>query len=122
MEKTLRRTAFTSVMRGCGFGMLGIVTGMMGLANEVVLAVRTGGLGMLLMAFVLILKATRVNRVPFKSTEVWIMLNDAQRPPEALASSMIAEARREAMLRFAYLSAVISVILLTFDLLLVLTS
>jgi len=121
MEETIRRAAFTSVMRGCGFGMLGVVTGMMGLANELVLALRTGGLGMLLMTFVLILKAARVDQVSYKSTEVWVMLEDGQRPPDALAHRMIADARREAMLRFAYLSAIVAVVLLAFELAVMLT-
>jgi hypothetical protein len=117
MEEIIRRTAYTSVMRGCGFGMLGIVTTMMGLANELVLALKAGGLGMLLMAFVLIFKASRVDRVSYKTTEVWVMLDKHERPPEALAARMVADARREAMLRFAYISAILAVGMLSFELL-----
>lgn len=117
MEDHIRRVAHTSVMRGCGFGMLAVVTSMIGLANDLALALKAGGLGMLLMTFVLIFKASRADRVPFKTTEVWVMLEKNERPPEALAPHMVAEARREALLRFAYLTAIIAVALLAGELL-----
>ena len=113
MEDRIRRTAHLSVMRGCGFGMLAIVTGMMGAAITPALVLKTGGFGMLLMAFILILKASRADRVPFRSTEVWIMLDKKDRPPEALAPAMITQARRGALLFYAYYSAVIGVVLLS---------
>lgn len=101
--------------------MLAVVTGMMGFANELPIALKWGGLCTLLMAFVLILKASRVDKVPFKSTEVWIMMDPDQRPPEALAPFLIANARRDAMLRYAYLSAIVAVIMLVGELFLLLT-
>jgi hypothetical protein len=116
MEQRIREYAHVSVMRGCGFGMLAIVTSMMGVANEPALALKFGGLGMLLMAFVLILKAARVDQTRFRSTEVWIMLDEGERPPEALAPFLIAEARKDALLRYAYLSAIIAVVMLAGEL------
>jgi len=110
------RNAHLSVMRGCGFGLLAVVTGMMGLANDAVLALRWGGIGTLLMTFVLILKAARAHRVPFRATEVWVMLDPPQRPPEALAGRLIAQARREALLLYAYWSAALSVAFLAGEL------
>lgn len=120
MEQTIRQLAHASVMRGCAFGMLGVVTGMMGFADQLPVALKWGGLGTLLMAFVLILKASRADRVAFRSTEVWIMLDKDQRPPESLAPVLIANARREAMLHYAYLSAIIAALLLGGGLFLVL--
>ena len=119
MPDNIHRNAHLSVMRGCGFGLLGIVTGMMGLANDAVLALRWGGIGTLLMTFVLILKAARVDRVPYRSTEVWVMLDPHQRPPDALAGRLIAVARRDALLRYAYFSAGLSVALLAGELALI---
>ncbi len=112
MEEIIRRLAHISVLRGCGFGTLTILTGMMGVAFDLSLVLKTGGIGMLLMAFILILKAARVYQTPLRTTEVWIMLDERDRPPVALARGMIAEARRDVMLLYAYFSAIVSAALL----------
>ncbi len=119
MRELLQRTAHLSVSRGCGFGLLAIVTAMMGLANDLPLALRWGGISMLLMCFVLLLKAARAYHVPYRSTEVWILIPDNQRPPEAFAAAMIAEARREACLAYAYRSAIAALIMLVLGFLIV---
>lgn len=117
MEEIVRRKVLVSVLRGCGFGALTIVTGMIGAANSLPLFLKTGGYGMLLMAFILILKASRADRIPYRKTEVWIMLDTSERPPDALAAAMIANARREIMLEYAYYSAITGVVLIAFELL-----
>lgn len=108
MSEHVRRYAFLSVARGCGFGALTILTAMVGSAFDLSLVLRVGGFGFLLMCFVLIFKALRVDAVPMKQTEVWIMMNPAERPPEKLAAVWIAAARREALYRFAYISALVA--------------
>lgn len=108
MSEHVRRYAFLSVARGCGFGALTILTAMVGSAFDLSLVLRVGGFGFLLMCFVLIFKAVRVDSVPMKQTEVWIMMRPTERPPEKLAAVWIAAARREALYRFAYLSAVVA--------------
>lgn len=116
MEERIRQSAHASVMRGCGFGMLTIFTGMIGVASSLSLVLRTGGFGMLLMTFILILKAARAHRVPAHSTEIWVMLDEKDRPPKALAGRMIASARRETLLVFAYWSAIMAAVLLAAEL------
>jgi hypothetical protein len=108
MREHVRRYAFLSVARGCGFGALTIVTAMAGSAFDLAIALKVCGFGFLLMCFVLIIKAARADQVPMKRTEVWIMMEPAERPPEKLAAVWIAAARREALYRFAHASAVIA--------------
>lgn len=120
MEELIRRYTFASVARGCGFGGLAIVTTMIGCAGDLSLFFRTGGFATLLMCFILIYKAARVHDVPFKSTEVWIMLPNERRPPEQIAKPLIAEARREVMLKFAYACAIVACVELAADLVLML--
>jgi hypothetical protein len=116
MQELIRRYTYASVARGCGFGALAIVTTMIGCAGDVQLFLRTGGITTLLMCFILIYKATRVYDVPYKSTEVWTMLPKDQRPPEPIARTLIAESRREVMLKFAYAAALVASIELAADL------
>jgi len=120
MEEMIQRYTYASVARGCGFGGLAIVTTMIGCAADLSLFFRTGGIATLLMCFILIYKASRVHEVPFKSTEVWIMLPRERRPPEMLAAPLIAQARREVMLKFAYASALVATVELSADLVLML--
>ncbi|MCZ8259658.1 MAG: hypothetical protein O9333_05965 [Beijerinckiaceae bacterium] len=119
MEQRVRECAFLSVMRGCGFGMIAIVITMLALANQPDMSLKFGGFSLLLMSFILILKAARAHVVPLRSTEVWIMLRTDDRLPEALASGMIPEARREAFLVYAYRSAVMAGLLLALDMVVV---
>ncbi|WP_284177217.1 hypothetical protein [Rhabdaerophilum sp. SD176] len=119
MHDLIQRTAHLSVIRGCGFGVLGIITAMTGLANDLPLALHWGGLSMLLMSFILLLKAARVHQVSFRSTEVWILIPDNQRPPEALAAGIIARARREAFLVYAYRSAIVAGLMLALQILII---
>jgi hypothetical protein len=112
VEQRVREFAFLSVMRGCGFGMIAIVTTMLALGNQPDMSLKFGGFSLLLMSFILILKAARAHAVPWRSTEVWIMLRPDDRPPETLAAGLIAEARREAFLVYAYRSAIMAGLLL----------
>ncbi len=108
------RLAVISVARGCGFGGLAIATTMVGASSNIVWSLQFGGLGFLLMAVILFLRGARSEHFPFKRSEVWIMLEKTERPPEAVAARMIARARREAHLRFAYAAALIAAAMLGF--------
>jgi hypothetical protein len=121
MEEQIRRYAELSVARGCGFAALAVATVMVGSASDLTLFFRSGGFGALLVCFILLLKASRVDRIPFKSTEVWIMLPVEHRPPPEIAAGLIAKARRRSLLRFAYGAAIIAGLELTADLVLVLS-
>jgi hypothetical protein len=119
MEQRVREVAHLSVMRGCGFGMIAIVMTMLALGEQPVMSLQFGGISLLLMSFVLILKAARAHVVPLRSTEVWIMLRPDDRPPESMAAGLIAEARQEAFLIYAYRAACAAGVLLAVDLVLI---
>jgi hypothetical protein len=101
----LRRLAWVSVARGCGFGTLAVFTAMIGLVMTPGIALDVGGLGFLLMAVILMVKADRSGTISHKRTEVWLMLHENERPPAEVASVVIRRVRRDVMLQFAYVSA-----------------
>jgi hypothetical protein len=101
----IRRLAWVSVARGCGFGVLAIFTLMIGFITTPGVALDAGGFGFLLMSVILMVKAGRADHLPHHRTELWLMLEPERRPPPGVASSVITTTRREVMLRCAYLSA-----------------
>lgn len=111
MQK-IDQLAHASVARGCGFAMLAIATFMVGLSAEFALALRAGGLGCLLMTFVLIAMSWRAGSTPYKHTELWLMLEPGERPQPAFAQMIIGNARRQAFLDFALRSAWLALFLL----------
>ncbi len=104
--------AFISVGRGCGFAALGIATFMFGMSGDFVLALQTGGILGLVVCFILLMRAARAPQNPYKRTEVWMMLAAADRPPEALAQSLVGSALKRSYQRFALQFALGSSILL----------
>lgn len=108
MDSTIRRYAQLSIARGCGFGALAIATLMLGCSSDIDLFLRTGGIATLLMCFVLLLKASRADALRAADTEVWVMLPKETRPPAEVAAPLIARARREYLLRFAYIAAIVA--------------
>jgi hypothetical protein len=101
----IRKLAWISVARGCGFGALAIFTTMIGFSTTPALALDFGGIGFLLMAVILMIKAGRSGSLPHDRTELWLMLERDLRPPQPVASEVIKRARRDVMLRFAWTSA-----------------
>lgn len=116
METTIRRYAQLSIARGCGFGALAIATVMVGSASDLSLFFRSGGFSTLLMCFTLLIMAARADHVPVKRTEVWIMLPKENRPPVEVAAPLIARARKDYLLRFAYVAAIVASVELGLDL------
>jgi hypothetical protein len=110
MPDLIRRLADLSIARGCGFAALAVACIMISLAGNIGSVFRAGGIGCLLTAMALILKAHYASPETFKQTEVWIMLDKRERPAEDLAAQWITEARRLALLtwanRMAWASAV----------------
>jgi hypothetical protein len=109
--------ATVSVGRGCGFAALGIATFVLGLLHEPDLAFRAGGLLFLLVCFTLLLRAWYARRRPYRSTELWIMLEPMERPQAAFAQQIISTALREAYLRFALHAAWLSLAMFSSSLL-----
>jgi len=111
MER-IEQLAHSCVARGCGFAMLAIATFMIGLSYQFENALRAGGYSCLLMCFVLMGMGWRARSTPYKRTELWQMLEPAERPQPAVAQTIISTARQEALLAFALRSAWLSVALL----------
>ena len=110
----VEQLAFTCIARGCGFAMLGIGTLMIGLAGDLAVALRAGGYSFLILCFVLMLMAWRAPVTPYKRTELWLLLDPAERPGDAVAQSIISSARRDACLDFALKSVLLAATLLIF--------
>ena len=113
MYETIERLTLISISRGVGFAALGVLCLMVGFAADFVNVLRAGGIGTLLITIVLYFKAQNTSPASYKRTEVWIMLNPDERPPEDVAPRMVAEARRSILLRWTERSAWISAALLT---------
>jgi hypothetical protein len=110
--QTVEKLAFVSVSRGAGFGALGIICLMVGLSTNVARALEGGGICFLIMALVLMIKAKRAPTMNYRSTEIWIMLENHERPLALLAPHMINAARERALLYWAHLSAWAGAVLL----------
>ena len=107
----MRKAAFTSVARGCGFALLGIFCVMVGSSFEPRLMFQTGGMLSIVAVLVLIFKGRRALTSDYKHTEMWLMLPDDFRPPERYARWAAATVLRDAYFTFAQYTAAISVVL-----------
>ncbi len=107
----MRRIAFETVARACGFGSLGIFCFMVGLSFEPSIAFQTGGTLTTLMSLVLILKAYEARSKDHRRTEMWLYLTEESRPPKAYAQWVVATILRETYLRFAQWTAGIAIII-----------
>ncbi len=108
MFERIEDLAHLSVARGCGFAGLGVVTFMVGLADNMELSLRSGGLFTMILCLVLLLKAWKAHSKPYKSTELWLLIPKADRPSAAIAQDMISRCLREAYYYFALHSAVLA--------------
>lgn len=112
MLQRIEQAANVSVARGCGFAGLAIATMLFALSHDMSLALKTGGALSLLVCLVLVLKAYRVARKPYRRTEVWLMLRPEERPQPAIAQQIISTVLRETYLRFALHAGVSSAVAL----------
>src|SRR6185436_16731770 len=97
----MRRIAFETVLRACGFGSLAIFCVMIGLSFEPRVAFQTGGVLTLVMSGILIFKAQEALTKNHRRTEMWLYLPKELRPPEASAQQTTAVIMRETYLTFA---------------------
>jgi hypothetical protein len=96
----MRRIAYETVLRACGFASLAIFCVMIGMSFMPKLAFQAGGFLTTLMCAVLILKAYEARTKDYRRTEMWLYLEKDQRPPAAYAWAS-ATVLRETYLRFA---------------------
>lgn len=99
--RRLRTLAEISTARACGFAGLATFCLMVGLSGSPQAALKAGGYCALLVVAVLLMLAQQAPLRPYKRTEIWLMLDQAERPPEAYAQMLFAQVRRETFLRFA---------------------
>jgi hypothetical protein len=98
-----------SVGRAVGFGALAIATVVLGLIFEPVIAFKTGAALTLLMAAVLRLKAERALSKPYRSTEVWLILDKRLGLPDDHAQRIVSAALRSVYDRYAGASTAVAV-------------
>jgi hypothetical protein len=114
----MRRIAFQTVMRACGFGALAIFCFMFGMSFVPKFAFQAGGFLTTLMCAVLMLKAYEANSKDYRRTEMWLYLEKDQRPPAAYAQWASATVLRETYLRFALWTSAVAIVLWAIALLL----
>jgi hypothetical protein len=101
----IRRCAELSVRRGCGFGLMALVTAMVGFSSEPRIAVRVGTFSMLIAALVLFWRGWRARSRNYRRTEVWLMIEDAPALPRDRLQSMLGGALADVYFIHARLAA-----------------
>jgi hypothetical protein len=105
----MRRIAFETVLRACGFGSLAIFCIMIGLSFEPRIAFQAGGTLTLLMVAILLIKAQEALTKNYRRTEMWLYLPEELRPPAAFAQQTTSLVMRETYLWFAYKTSAVAV-------------
>ena len=105
----MRRIAFETVARACGFGSLGIFCFMIGLSFNPVVAFQSGGTLTVLMTLILMFKAYEARTKDYRRTEMWLYLPKELRPPQTYAQWASATVLRETYLTFAQWTAGIAI-------------
>lgn len=78
-----------SVARGCGFALLAIICVMFGLMGTPVFALKIAGMFCAIIAVILMVRSDLARRIDHKNTELWLMLEVAERPHPAVAQRII---------------------------------
>lgn len=112
----IRELAQFSIGRACLFGLLAIVTFMLGLIGWPDLAMRSGAILFLMTAAILMLKAAQAPARNYRRTEVWILLGKRHDLPEARAQAIFGEVLRSTYIRFARITVAASGVLWICDL------
>ena len=107
----MRRVAYETVLRACGFASLGIFCVMTGMAFDPKLAFQAGGFLTTIMAFILVLKAREALTKDHRRTEMWLYIEKDYRPPEAYAQWASSTILRDTYLTFAKWTALISIVM-----------
>jgi hypothetical protein len=105
----MRRIAFETVLRACGFGCLAIFCVMIGMSFNARLAFQAGGTLTTAMALILIYKAREALTKDYRKTEMWLYLPKTFRPPEAYAQWASATVLRDTYLTFALWTSAVAI-------------
>jgi hypothetical protein len=109
--EAMRRIAYETVLRACGFASLAIFCVMIGLSFLPRSAFQAGGFLSMVMTLVLVLKAREARTKDHRRTEMWLYLPKENRPPQASAQQMISVVMRETYLLFARWTSIISIVM-----------
>ena len=107
----MRRIAYETVLRACGFGSLAIICVMIGLSFEPRTCFQAGGTLTTLMAGILMYKAREALTKDYRKTEMWLYLPKDVRPPEAYAQWASATVLRDTYLTFALWTSAIAIVM-----------
>jgi hypothetical protein len=107
----MRRIAYETVLRACGFASLAIFCVMVGMSFAPRSAFQAGGFLTTVMSLILIFKAREALTKPYRKTEMWLYLPKELRPPESYAQWASATVLRETYLTFARWTAAIAIAL-----------
>lgn len=107
----LRRIAYETVLRACGFGSLTIFCVMIGMSFEPRRAFQAGAILTLIMTLILVLKAYEARTKDHRRTEMWLYIPKENRPPAASAQWAVSTVMRDTYLLFARWTAAISVVM-----------
>lgn len=107
----MRRIAYETVLRACGFGSLAIFCFMVGLSFAPRLAFQSGGVLTMLMTGILLIKALEARTKPYRRTEMWLYLPEELRPPAGAAQQLTSLVMRETYLTFALWTSVIAIVM-----------
>ena len=105
----MRRVAYATVLRACGFGSLAIFCFMVGLSFEPRIAFQSGGVLTMIMTGILLLKAQQSRTKPYRRTEMWLYLPKEHRPPAASAQQLTSVVLRETYMTFALWTSLVAV-------------
>jgi hypothetical protein len=107
----MRRIAYETVLRACGFGSLAIFCVMVGMSFNPRAAFQAGGTLTTIMALILIWKAREALTKDYRKTEMWLYLPKDFRPPEAYAQWASATVLRDTYLTFALWTSMIAIVM-----------
>lgn len=107
----MRRIAYETVLRACGFASLAIFCVMIGLSFLPRSAFQAGGFLSILMTLVLIVKAWEARTKDHRRTEMWLYLPKESRPPQASAQRTVSTIMRETYLLFALWTTIVSIVM-----------
>ncbi|MBN9498130.1 MAG: hypothetical protein J0H39_15350 [Alphaproteobacteria bacterium] len=105
----IRAAAMTSIGRACLFFMLAVGTVMAGLTAWPYLAFKSGAILTTLLAMILTLRATLIDRQDIKRTETWFLLRARDEKLDERARRMIAGVLQETYRTLALYAALIAV-------------
>jgi hypothetical protein len=107
--ENMRRIAYETVLRACGFASLAIFCVMIGMSFAPRLAFQAGGTLTMLMAVVLLYKAREALTKDYRRTEMWLYIEKEQRPPPAYAQWASSTILRETYLTFALWTSMVAI-------------